>query len=83
MIIKTIKLSGKGQVALPQDMRKAASMEKGDELLAIEEDGKIMLEKTHKITEHVKGEFKELLKHSEKVAEKLWSNKADEIWDTV
>ena len=30
-----------------------------------------------------KSDFRDLLKHSEKVAEKLWSNKADDIWDSV
>ncbi len=25
--------------------------------------------------------FKDLLKHSEKVANKLWNNREDEIWD--
>jgi len=29
------------------------------------------------------GEFNDLLKHSEKVAEKLWVNKKDEIWNSV
>ena len=30
-----------------------------------------------------KSDFRDLLKHSEKVANKLWNNKEDEIWDTV
>ena len=30
-----------------------------------------------------KDDFKDLLKHSEKVANKLWDNKEDEIWDSV
>lgn len=27
--------------------------------------------------------FSDLLKHSEKVAKKLWDNKEDEVWDKV
>ena len=30
-----------------------------------------------------KSDFKDLLKHSEKVATKLWNNKENDIWDTV
>lgn len=83
MILKTIKLSGKGQIAIPLDIRQDAKIKEGDRLLIIEKDGKIMIEKTCIITEHLQDNFKDLLKHSEKVAEKLWGNKADEIWDTV
>ena len=28
-------------------------------------------------------DFKDLLKHSERVASKLWENKEDEIWGSV
>ena len=27
--------------------------------------------------------FKDLLKHSEKVAKKIWDNKKDKIWDNI
>ena len=30
-----------------------------------------------------KRDFRYLLKHSEKVAEKLWSNKEDDFWDNI
>lgn len=83
MIVKTVKISEKGQIAIPRDMRAIAGLERGDELLIIEEKGKIMIEKVHKLSEHTKKEFNELLKHSEKVAEKLWSSKEDDIWDTL
>ncbi|MEK6921413.1 MAG: HIT domain-containing protein [Nanoarchaeota archaeon] len=36
-----------------------------------------------KISHVIKDDFKDLLKHSEKVAQKLWSSKEDDIWDTV
>ena len=83
MIIKTVKLSGKGQIAIPQDMRREAKLKKGDKLIVIEDDGKLMLEKAEKISARVKDDFKDMLRNSERVAEKLWSNKADEIWDTI
>jgi len=30
-----------------------------------------------------KSYFRNLLKHSEKVAKKLWSNKEDNVWDNI
>lgn len=30
-----------------------------------------------------KEDFSDLLKHSEKVTEKLWDNKEDEIWEKI
>jgi hypothetical protein len=35
----------------------------------------------NKETDIGEDDFKDLLKHSEKVANKLWNNKEDEIWD--
>ena len=83
MIIKTVKISEKGQIAIPQEIREAANLRQGDELIIIEEEGKLLLEKPQKIARQVRENFKDLLKNSEGVAKKLWSTKADDIWDTV
>jgi AbrB family looped-hinge helix DNA binding protein len=83
MIVKTVKISEKGQIAIPLEMREAADLRQGDELIIIEEGGKILLEKPKKIAMQVKESFGDLLKNSEKVAKKVWSTKADDIWDTI
>ncbi len=31
----------------------------------------------------MKYDFADLVKHAEKTAEKLWSNKEDDVWDNV
>jgi len=80
MIVKTVKVSDKGQIAIPADVRKNVGINRGDELIIVESEGKIMLEKD---SEKLKDDFADLVKHSESVAEKLWRNKEDEIWDTV
>ena len=80
MIIKTVKVSEKGQIAIPADIREKAGIRRGDSLIVMQEDGKIMIEKESK---RLEDDFADLLKHSESVAEKLWRNKEDEIWDTV
>ena len=83
MKVKSIKVSDKGQIAIPRDIREEAGIEKGDELLLISDKGKIMLEKSERVSEELKRGFKDLLKHSEKVAKKLWENPEDEVWNTV
>ena len=83
MIVKTVKLSEKGQVAIPIEIREEAGLHRGDELMIIEQDGKILLTKAKHLHEHIKDEFKDLRKHSEAVAKKLWSNEKDEIWNKL
>jgi len=46
--MKTIKVSEKGQIALPQTMRETLGIEQGDELIVIQLDNKILLEKSQK-----------------------------------
>ncbi len=80
MIIKTIKVSDKGQIAIPLNMRKVSGINKGDSLIIIQDKNKILIEKASK---KIKDEFKDLLKHSESVAKDLWDNKEDEIWNDL
>lgn len=83
MDVKTVKVSEKGQIAIPLDMREAMGLEKGDELVLMQEGGKILLEKTTTAAVALKGEFAPLLKAAEKTAKELWDNKYDEAWDDV
>lgn len=77
METKIVKVTDKGQISIPVGIRESAGIEKGDELLMIKSGRVILIEKIKK------SDFGDLLKHSEKVAERLWSNKEDDIWDTV
>ena len=77
MDIKIIKVTDKGQISLPVGMRESLQIKFGDELLMTRNNDALIIKKVKK--EY----FSDLLKHSEKVAEKLWMNKEDEIWDSV
>jgi len=83
MKIKTVKVSDKGQIAIPNEIRKEAGIQKGDELILVHEDGKILIEKGRDVSKGIKDDFRDLLAHSEKVAERLWGNEHDEIWNTL
>lgn len=77
METKIIKVTDKGQISIPIEIRKSIGISVGDELIAVRSGETLCLKKIRK------DDFKDLLKHSEKVANKLWDNKGDEIWDSV
>ena len=81
--VKTVKVSEKGQIAIPADVRESANIKQGDTLILIKEGNVILLQKAEQVGSKVKNEFAHLLKHSEDVARKLWGTKADDVWDTV
>ncbi len=82
-MIRTIKVSDKGQIAIPQEVRTLLNINKGDDLIIFNLNGKILLEKAQRTEYNLKNDFKDLLKHSEQVAKELWDNKEDEIWNNL
>ena len=80
--IKTIKVSDKGQIAIPQIIREKAGIDKGDELVIIQTGGKILLDKYQKISNLMKEDFKDIIIFSEQSLKDVWDNKEDEIWST-
>lgn len=81
-IVKTIKVSEKGQIALPKDVRDSADIEIGDRLLLVQKGKSILLEKTEVIEKKMKDDFKDIRKLSEISLKKLWDNPGDEIWNS-
>ena len=77
METKIVRVTDKGQISIPVDFRSSVGISTGDELLVVRNGGKILIEKVKEF------DFRDLLKHSEEVANKLWNNEEDEIWDRV
>ncbi len=77
MEVRIIKVTDKGQVSLPASVRRSLNIMQGDELLLTKSGDYILIKKVKK------EDFSDLLKHSEKVARKLWDNKEDEAWNDV
>ncbi len=75
MEVEIVKVTDKGQISIPVSFRKSANIHKGDKLVMVRNDSTILLEKVKQ------SNFGYLLKHSEKVAERLWGNEQDEIWN--
>ena len=79
-MMKTVKVSEKGQIAIPQSFREIMGIHQGDDLVMLQIDGKLLLEKTQKAEQKMKDDFKDILKFSEKSLKEVWNNKEDEIW---
>lgn len=72
-----MKVTDKGQISIPIAIRESMKIRNGDELILVKTKDSIIMKKIKK------SDFKDLLKHSEKVAKKLWDNKEDEVWDSI
>ena len=77
MEVKIIKVSDKGQISLPIGIRESLNINQGDELLITTANDALVIKKIKK------NDFSDLLKHSEKIADRLWNNKFDEVWDNI
>jgi len=77
MEARIIKVTDKGQISLPTGIRESLDIKRGDELIIAKDDDTILIKKVKR------EDFSDLLKHSEKVAKKLWNNKEDEVWNNV
>ena len=80
MEIKTVRVSEKGQIAIPISMRENIGIEQGDELLLVETEGKILVEKADKVSQSMKDDFEDILKYNEDSLKEVWDNKEDDIW---
>ena len=81
-MIKTIKVSDKGQIAIPQSIREKLGIQRGDDLVVFEIEGKLLIEKQQKVSEKIKDEFKDILHFSEQSLSSVWDNPEDEIWSS-
>jgi len=84
-IIETVVVSEKGQVSIPSDIRKKMGVDKGDRLIFVYKDGKMLVMPARRLwKENMEEEFDYLLKLSEGSARDLWDNETDErIWNNL
>ena len=80
-MMKTIKVSDKGQISIPNSVRKRLGIDKGDNLVLFEIEGKILIEKQKVVSEKIKDDFKDILYFSEQSLKEVWDNSEDEIWN--
>ncbi|TBR23893.1 MAG: AbrB/MazE/SpoVT family DNA-binding domain-containing protein [Candidatus Nitrosotenuis sp.] len=79
--IRTIKVSQKGQISIPTDIRRILKIKEGDNLVMIVKGHKIILEKSNNIALLLDGEFRDVRTLTESALKKIWVNKHDEKWN--
>ena len=79
--MKTIRVSEKGQIAIPNQIRETLEIEQGDELVIIQVGNKILIEKAQITEKRLKDDFKDILRFSEKSLKEVWNNKSDDVWN--
>ena len=76
----TVKVSEKGQVVIPKDVREKLKLHKGDKLVILIEGEKMLIEKSKKTEKKIKDDFSDLLKASESSLD-FWFNEKDKVWE--
>lgn len=80
-IIKTIRVSEKGQVAIPIEIRERLNIEYGDELVIVQNAEKLLIEKASKVSNKISEDFSDILAYSEQALKEVWDNPQDDIWN--
>ena len=83
-MIETVKVSSKGQMVIPEEIRKEFHIIEGTKLILVTEKGKIILQREEEFLKKMQKndqEEKGWLELGEKSMEEIWDNPKDEkIW---
>ena len=79
--VKTIKLSPKGQICIPQDMREDVDFKEGEKLVLVTKDKEIIIKKSKDFLKKFDSESKDTMLMSESSLKKDWDNEYDARWD--
>ncbi|MFW6285729.1 MAG: AbrB/MazE/SpoVT family DNA-binding domain-containing protein [Nanoarchaeota archaeon] len=81
MITKTIKVTNKGQISIPSSIREIIGIQKGDELIIIENKGRILIEKVNNVNQNIIDNFSDMIELNQKSLLDVWDNEEDDIWN--
>ena len=79
--MKTVTVSGKGQISIPQEIRKQLKVEKGSKLVIILKDKKLLIRKASDISQSIGDIFEDVVRYSERSLEEIWDNEEGEVWN--
>ena len=80
-MLKIVKVSEKGQIAIPREIQESLGIKKDDRLVMTVKDEKILIQKATNIEKYMEDDFYDLLRYSESSLGKLWNSKKDDIWE--
>ena len=82
-MIEIVKVSSKGQIVIPEDIRKELNIKEGTKLVLVERNGKLIMESEKNFTKdlellNIEKEKIGWLLLAEKNLSKIWDNKKDD-----
>lgn len=83
MLLKTVKVSSKGQITLPVEALRALKAKKGTEFVIIQEGDHLVLVKAESVGKRLLDEFGGWSHLSAPAFQELWDNPEDAIWDAA
>lgn len=85
-MISIMNVSSKGQVVIPEEIRKKLAIKAGSKLVVIEKNGTLVLKKEEELAKHMEEDEKRetagWLSLAEKSLREVWDNpKDDKVWN--
>lgn len=80
--LRTVNLNERGQIVIPEDVRKDFGLDKATTLVLIEKKGEIVLKKESDVLNAIEGEDRFWNALQGEAIKKAWS-KEDEVWDKI
>ena len=83
MHLRTIKLSEKGQISIPKEIRKDMRLKKGDKLVLMTKGEQLIVQKADVLLKKlgIQEESIGTMRASQETLHKDWDNKYDERWN--
>ena len=81
--LETVKVSSRGQIVIPENVRANVGIREGMKLILVEEDGRITIETEQAFLKRVEERNEQIgwMKVAEKSLGKVWNNpKDDKVW---
>lgn len=79
--MKTVTVSEKGQISIPQEIRRQLAVEKGSKLVIILKDKRLLISKVTDASQLVEDDFADTMQRSENSLKEAWDNEADNVWN--
>jgi AbrB family looped-hinge helix DNA binding protein len=77
----TVKVSDKGQIAIPSEIQRMLEIKKGDKLMLYAENNKILIKKVNQIISQMRDDFKDIERHTEESLREFWKDEPEGVWE--
>jgi bifunctional DNA-binding transcriptional regulator/antitoxin component of YhaV-PrlF toxin-antitoxin module len=83
MLVRTVRLTSKGQLSLPVDTLRALHLRKGAEFLLVQDGDRIILVPSQNVGKRVVDDLKGFEALALPAFKDVWDNETDEAWNDV